>query len=735
VATVPAEVQGPSDGELIDAVRKGTLSAYGELYERHRAAAYNLARQLSRSQAESDDLVSEAFAKVLDTLKAGRGPDEAFRAYLLTALRHTAYDKTRRDRKLELSDDVSQVSGVSTESISTPFIDPAVAGLERSLAARAFATLPERWRAVLWHTEIERQSPAEVAPILGLTPNGVSALAYRAREGLKQAYLQVYLAENPEQRCRATTDRLGAWTRGGLSKRETAQVEAHLDECDKCRALAIELADVNSALRAGIAPIVLGSGTLGYLAAAATATKAAVAGGAIAVGAVAAGTAGSGGAGGAAAGAAASAPRQFLGVAASAAALAAAVAMGATATGGDQQIPQAQPAQQVPPPSSQQPQPPVNPPPKPPPPPPPSQPPASTPPGQTPPPPPPLAPPLLSATPPGAPVSLIAGGDAADLPLTVRNNGGSVSGPVSATLSLPAGVTAIPAGGNRLAGTRLLRLNGMAAGTVNCPGGTGKVTCGTQTGLQPGDSVTLLFRLVAAENSPGGVVTGSVSDGTTVNVTVKVNVVVRPPATVDGVDVTAKAEWFDTLLPGLLSKRLVHITATNTGTSTKPITVSADRAGHRLQSSVKVNCTSHGPKTTCTTLAPVAPGGTIKLTFTLSAGLLVLHCPDAPVTVTATLGTATDSLTVKTQCWHLPGLPGLGPNSQPSTPASPPPPTPPRPPVKPHLDPPVGKPEAPPAPEPLPSVLPNVTEPPKPAEPPPNKPKSLLPLLDWLIPG
>ena len=243
-----AEAQGPSDAELIDAVRKGTLSAYGDLYERHVGAAYNLARQLSRSQAEADDLVSEAFAKVLDTLKAGRGPDSAFRAYLLTALRHTAYDKTRRDKKLELSDDVSAVSGVNPDAVSVQFVDPAVAGLERSLAARAFERLPERWQAVLWHTEIEGQSPAEVAPILGLTPNGVSALAYRAREGLKQAYLQVYLADTTEDRCRATTDRLGAWTRDGLSKREKAQVEAHLDECDRCRALAAELADVNSTI-------------------------------------------------------------------------------------------------------------------------------------------------------------------------------------------------------------------------------------------------------------------------------------------------------------------------------------------------------------------------------------------------------------------------------------------------------------------------------------------------------
>jgi DNA-directed RNA polymerase specialized sigma24 family protein len=33
-----------------------------------------------------DDLVAETFAKVLEAVKAGRGPDAAFRPYLLTAL-------------------------------------------------------------------------------------------------------------------------------------------------------------------------------------------------------------------------------------------------------------------------------------------------------------------------------------------------------------------------------------------------------------------------------------------------------------------------------------------------------------------------------------------------------------------------------------------------------------------------------------------------------------------------
>jgi hypothetical protein len=202
---------------------------------------------------------------------------------------------------------------VSTEKISEPFRDTAVAGLERSLAAKAYARLPERWQAVLWHTEIEGQSPAEVAPLLGLTANGVSSLAYRAREGLREAYLQVQLAEtkNTAEHCRATTEKLGAWTRGSLSKRETAKVKAHLDECDRCRALAAELADVNGGLQV-VATLVLGIGAAGYL----TTTAKVSAGVALAASGAAAG-----GGAGAAAGAAGSLRRQFVGVGALAAVL------------------------------------------------------------------------------------------------------------------------------------------------------------------------------------------------------------------------------------------------------------------------------------------------------------------------------------------------------------------------------------------------------------------------------
>ena len=211
-----------------------------------------------------------AFTRMLEILRAGRGPTEAFRAYLLTSVRHLAYDRSRAERRLDLTDDIADVHGIDPDGTIVPFTDPALAGLERTLAARAFATLPERWQAVLWHLEVEGDSPADIAPLFGLTANAVSALGYRAREGLRQAYLQEHLASGSgrwDRRHRETGEKLGAYTRGGLARREAQRVEAHLAECGECRALADELRDVNAGMiRSVVAPLVLGAGLVGYLA-------------------------------------------------------------------------------------------------------------------------------------------------------------------------------------------------------------------------------------------------------------------------------------------------------------------------------------------------------------------------------------------------------------------------------------------------------------------------------------
>jgi RNA polymerase sigma factor (sigma-70 family) len=242
-----------SDADLIAAARSGDAEAYGVLYQRHSAAADRLARQIVKHPADVDDVVAETFARVLHALKRGLGPAQAFRPYLLTAVRRVAIDLLRGQRKQIPTEEAD------LPDPGEPFSDPVIADLDRSIVARAFTSLPERWSAVLWHTEVEESKPAEVAELLGISANGVSALSYRAREGLKQAYLQLHMSDHTDANCKPIATKLGGYVRGRLSRRTSREVEKHLRNCAECTAAYADLSAINHSLRGALAPVMLGS--------------------------------------------------------------------------------------------------------------------------------------------------------------------------------------------------------------------------------------------------------------------------------------------------------------------------------------------------------------------------------------------------------------------------------------------------------------------------------------------
>ena len=249
-----------SDAELITAVRVGDTGAYEELYRRHVDAAMAVGRQLTRSRADAEDVVSEAFARVLSALQRGAGPEMAFRPYLLTSVRNAFYDRTRKDKRLDVTDDVPEDLGRVLAAAAASEDD-----VERQLAATAFASLPERWQLVLWHTEVEGRSPAEVGPLLGLAPNAVAALAYRAREGLRQAYLNAHIQARPPAGCEDIVPKLGAYVRNDLSNRDRRKVDEHLQTCARCTAIVAELEEAGSKLRLLLIPMIAGIPAAAYL--------------------------------------------------------------------------------------------------------------------------------------------------------------------------------------------------------------------------------------------------------------------------------------------------------------------------------------------------------------------------------------------------------------------------------------------------------------------------------------
>ena len=174
------------DAELIENTRAGDSAAYGELYRRHYRAARATAQALTRNPCDADDLISEAFARVLRASRSGGGPNVSFRPYLMAAVRNVFYDRVRCNRELP-SDKMSDEANIALLDDGSE--NDGDHEHHASVTA-ALAALPERWRRVLWHAEVEGLSAAEIGVLFGLAPSAVAALAYRAREGLRQAYVR-----------------------------------------------------------------------------------------------------------------------------------------------------------------------------------------------------------------------------------------------------------------------------------------------------------------------------------------------------------------------------------------------------------------------------------------------------------------------------------------------------------------------------------------------------------------
>ncbi|WP_267242106.1 sigma-70 family RNA polymerase sigma factor [Streptomyces sp. PR69] len=269
----PAASAGESDPDI----------AIEELYRLHRPAVLSYARSCCRDAHTAEDLVSEAFARTLQAVRSGRGPEAAWRPYLLAVVRRVAAEWAATDRRTELSADFGQwldhLPGVAGEESA----EERILRLEdSSLVLRAFRSLPERWQTALWHTVVEEESASTVGALLGLGPSGVGSLAARAREGLREAYLAVHAERaSASEECRRYSSLLGAAVRRA-GRRPNRDLDRHLEQCPPCRGALGELVELNERLDAKLPASVLLFGSSGYVAARTAETTGAGAAGAAA---------------------------------------------------------------------------------------------------------------------------------------------------------------------------------------------------------------------------------------------------------------------------------------------------------------------------------------------------------------------------------------------------------------------------------------------------------------------
>ncbi len=239
-----------SDPELLDLSRQGDETAFAELWERHSRAGTAAARAIA-PRLDADDLVSGAYLKIFEMLRAGKGPTGAFRPYLYRVISSLAAD-THRSPEIS-SDELDTVPDLTE---TDPWEDGA---FDLNAATRAFESLPERWQAALWYSEVEGLAPRHIAPLLGLSANGVSALCARAKEGLQSAWVETHVhIQLSDAACRSTRKQLQRYQRGKLTSARHREVEAHLTHCGDCTAVASEFSMLNQQLALVLATVFVG---------------------------------------------------------------------------------------------------------------------------------------------------------------------------------------------------------------------------------------------------------------------------------------------------------------------------------------------------------------------------------------------------------------------------------------------------------------------------------------------
>lgn len=147
----------------------------------HLDAAYNLARWLTRNEADAQDMVQEAYLRALRFFGGFRGTDA--RAWLLTIVRNTCYTWLRRNKWPEFSGDFDEVALAREAEGPDPETEQ-VLKAQAQLVNEAIEKLPIEFREVVVLRELEELSYKEIGVVLGVPIGTVMSRLARARRRL-----------------------------------------------------------------------------------------------------------------------------------------------------------------------------------------------------------------------------------------------------------------------------------------------------------------------------------------------------------------------------------------------------------------------------------------------------------------------------------------------------------------------------------------------------------------------
>ena len=152
---------------------------------------YRLALRITLNPADAEDVVQETMMKVWNRREQWE-QIESMEAFCLTICRNQALDKTRKMGFLDQSLDTDEHDAPDHSHTANP--EEQVIQQDRVQLVRSIInSLPEKQRSVMQLRDFEGKSYKEIAAILEISEEQVKINIYRARQVIKQKFID---AEN-----------------------------------------------------------------------------------------------------------------------------------------------------------------------------------------------------------------------------------------------------------------------------------------------------------------------------------------------------------------------------------------------------------------------------------------------------------------------------------------------------------------------------------------------------------
>jgi RNA polymerase sigma-70 factor (ECF subfamily) len=167
---------------LVDSAQQGDREALEELYLIHFDRIYSYLHMSVGNRHDAEDLTTQTFLKMLESIKRFRWRSAPFSAWLFRIAHNLAMDHFRASRRWQPEEDVPEPEGSEEPSAEAA----AMQSIGRDSMRELIERLSDEQQQVLTLKFVFNFSNGEVATILGKTEGAIKSLQHRALASLQK---------------------------------------------------------------------------------------------------------------------------------------------------------------------------------------------------------------------------------------------------------------------------------------------------------------------------------------------------------------------------------------------------------------------------------------------------------------------------------------------------------------------------------------------------------------------